>query len=157
MTPRERYGAEFFYQPFTVRKADGSEFQCHDIGVCITPKHDAESTLEYAWEVLRELTRWACEEFKDRPTTETYRIVVAWSKSVREHQGHIVKLRLDLAKVREVAGCATPTNVRRVLALAGRHSQLAEGCICTKGLTIATPPPISLAHTVALTRLMQSA
>jgi hypothetical protein len=108
MTPREKYGAEFLCQPFAVRKADGSEFQCHDICVCITPKHDAPTTLEYAWEVLRELAEWACDEFKDHPTSETYRIVVAWSKSVREHQGHIVKVWSDLATVREVAKCATP-------------------------------------------------
>jgi hypothetical protein len=108
MTPREKYGAEFFCQPFKFRKADGSELQCHDIGVCITPKQDAQSTLVYAWEVLRELATWVCDEFKDHPATETYRIVVAWSKSVREHQGHIVKIWLDLEKVREVARCATP-------------------------------------------------
>ena len=108
MTPREKYGAEFFYQPFMFRMADGIGFQCHDIGVCIAPRHDAQSTLEYAWAVLRELAEWACKEFKDHPTDETYRIVIAWSKSVRMHQGHIVKIWLDLAKVREVTGFVTP-------------------------------------------------
>ena len=108
MTPPEKYGTEFFCQPFTFRKADGSEIHCHDIGVCITPRRDAQSTLQYAWDVLRALGAWACAEFADRPSGETYRIVVAWSKSVREHQGHIVKIWCDLARVREVAGCATP-------------------------------------------------
>jgi len=108
MTPKEKYGAEFFCEPFTFRKADGSAFQCHDIGVCITPKLDAATTLEYAWGVLRELAEWACEEFKDHPEGETYRIVVAWSKRVRKHQGHIVKIWCNLATVREVAGYATP-------------------------------------------------
>jgi hypothetical protein len=108
MTPREKYGAEFFCQSFTFRKADGSQSRCHDIGVCISPKQDAQSTLEYAWAVLRELAEWVCEEFKDHPTSETYRIVVAWSKSVRENQGHIVKIWNDLAGVREVTGCSTP-------------------------------------------------
>jgi hypothetical protein len=108
MTPREKHGDEFFCQPFTFKKADGGEFSCFDIGVCITPRQDAASTLEYAWGVLRELADWACDEFKDRPTSETYRIVVAWSKRVREHQGHIIKIWCNLAKVREVAGCITP-------------------------------------------------
>jgi hypothetical protein len=108
MNPREKYGAEFLYKPFTFKKADGTEFQCHDIWVCINPKRDAASTLEYAWRVLRDLAEWACEEFKDRSATETFRIGVAWSKNVREHQGHIVKIWCDLARVREVAGCATP-------------------------------------------------
>ncbi|MDR3458764.1 MAG: hypothetical protein P4N60_15045 [Verrucomicrobiae bacterium] len=108
MKPSEKYGNEFFYHPFTVKKADGREFQCHDIGVCITPKQDAAITLNYAWGVLRELATWTCDEFKDRPTTETYRIVIAWSKKARENQGHIVKIWSDLAKVREVAGCITP-------------------------------------------------
>lgn len=108
MTPREKYGAEFFYRPFTFRKVDGREFQCHDIVVCITPKQDPATTLEYAWEVLRELALWACDEFKDHPASETYRIIVGWSKSVREHQGQIFKIWFDLARVREVAECATP-------------------------------------------------
>jgi hypothetical protein len=108
MTPREKYGTQFFYQSITTRQADGREFHCHDIYVCITPKHDAPTTLEYAWRVLRELAEWACEEFKGHPTSETYRITIAWSKSVLENQGHIVKIWNDLAGVREVAECATP-------------------------------------------------
>ena len=39
---------------------------------------------------------------------ETYRIVVAWSKSVRENQGQIVKIWCNLADVRVVAGFRTP-------------------------------------------------
>jgi len=108
MKPREKYGAEFFCQPFAFKKPDGSNLQCHDIGVCIAPRRDAATTLEYAWGVLRELAEWTCEEFQGHPTSETYRIVVAWSKSVREYQGHIVKIWCDLAGVREVAQCATP-------------------------------------------------
>jgi hypothetical protein len=108
MNPHEKYGTEFFCEPFTFRKPDGSKLQCHDICVCIAPKYDVASTLDYAWAVLRELAAWTCEEFKDHPPTETYRIVVAWSKSVREHQGHIVKIWNDLEGVREVAGCVTP-------------------------------------------------
>lgn len=108
MNPRDKYGDGFFHKPFTFRKADDSEFLCHDIGVCIIPKRDAQSTLEYAWSVLRELAEWACQEFQNNPPTESYRIVIAWNKSVREHQGHIVKIWCDLVRVREVAGCATP-------------------------------------------------
>jgi len=107
MNPRKKYGDEFHGKP-TFRKADGGSLYCHDIGVCITPKGDAGSTLVYAWEVLRELAVWACEEFKGRPANETYRIVVAWSKSVRENQGHIVKIWCNLADVRVVAGFRTP-------------------------------------------------
>jgi hypothetical protein len=107
--PREKYGSEFYYGSLVARKADGSKFPlCHDICVCITPKHDAVSTLDYAWGVLREVAEWAIEEFKERPACESYRIVVAWSKSVREQQGHIVKIWNNLAGVREIAGFATP-------------------------------------------------
>src|ERR1051325_1200818 len=98
MTPREKHGAEFHCRPLILKNADGSELQCHDIGVCITPKHDAATTLEYAWGVLRDWSECACEEFKDHPTSATYRIVVAWKRSVREHQGHIVKIWCDLAR-----------------------------------------------------------
>ena len=70
MNPSEKYGAEFYCKPLTFRKADGSEFHFHDIGVCITPKRDAASTLDYAWGVLRELAEWVCEEFKDRRCLE---------------------------------------------------------------------------------------
>lgn len=108
MTPREKYGSEFLCHPLTLRKADGSSVNFHEIIVCITPRGDVQSTLKYAWEVLRELAVWACEEFADRPKSETYRIVVGWSKSVREHQGHIVKIWRDLADVREIAGFTTP-------------------------------------------------
>ena len=41
-------------------------------GVCITPKHDAASTLNYAWGVLRELAEWVCDEFKDHPMRKDY-------------------------------------------------------------------------------------
>lgn len=107
MTPREKYGDEFLCRPFTVRKADGTTIHAHDVCVCISPKHDAASTLVYAWEVLRELAQWVSLEFANRPPSETYRVVVAWSRSVRELQGHIVKIWCDLAQVQEVAACAT--------------------------------------------------
>ena len=103
----EKYGDEFFCKP-TFRKADGSSLYCHDIGVSITPKGDPASTLVYAWDVLRELAVWACEEFKDRPSNETYRIVVAWSKRERENQGHIVKIWCNLADIKVVSGLGTP-------------------------------------------------
>lgn len=108
MNPREKYGEEFFYRFSTFRKSDNTEVRYHDIVVCISPKSDAESTLAFAWAVLRELAEWAGEEFRSRPSDETYRIIVAWSRSVREGQGHIIKIWNDLAGVREIAGFTTP-------------------------------------------------
>ena len=108
MTPQEKYGAEFYCERRLFPKADGSKHPYYDILVCITPKHDAASTLDYAWGVMRELAEWTCEEFKEEPKNVTYRITVAWSKDVRKGQGHIVKVWNDLAGVREVAQCATP-------------------------------------------------
>jgi len=108
MSPKEKYGTEFFQEAHVLKKADGSEHPFHDIGVCITPRDDEASTLAYAWEIMRELARWTCDHFKGRPASESYRIVVAWSRSVRPGQGHIVKVWLDLAGVREVAAMATP-------------------------------------------------
>lgn len=106
MTPREKYGDDFICQHFTLKKADGRFIHAHDIVVCIAPKHDAASTLVYAWEVFRELAQWVCTEFASCPSSETYRVIVAWSRSVRERQGHIVKIWCDLAGVREAASFA---------------------------------------------------
>jgi hypothetical protein len=108
MYAREKYGEEFSYQLLSFKKADGSELPFHEIGVCSKPKLDEAATLTYAWAVMRELTWWACEEFRERPKGESYRIVVAWSKSVRPAQGHIVKIWLDLAGVREVSAFTSP-------------------------------------------------
>ena len=107
MNPREKYGEEFLCEPFTVRKADGSEHHSYDVVVCIRPKEDEASTLAYAWDVLREVAGWACEQFRARPKEEAYRIVVAWSRHVRPLQGHILKIWLDRASVCEVAGLDT--------------------------------------------------
>ncbi|HEY1111794.1 MAG TPA: hypothetical protein VGE76_24275 [Opitutaceae bacterium] len=108
MTPYERYGDEFFCQPFTMRKADGTENRCYDIGVCIRPLSDEASTLAYGWEVMRELARWTCEEFHGRPQSEFYRLVIAWSRTVRPQQGHIFKVWLDLVRLSEVASFRSP-------------------------------------------------
>jgi hypothetical protein len=104
----KKYGSEFFYAMRTLSKADGSAHPFHDVGVCIKPKTDAASTLADAWNTLRELAQWVCEEFKDNPQNETYRIVVAWSKSVRPRQGHILKVWVDLAGVREIVAMSSP-------------------------------------------------
>jgi hypothetical protein len=108
MNPHEKYGSEFSCRPFRIRRADGHEAQCHDVSVCITPKNDASTTLVHAWGILRELANWVLDEFKNHPGDETFRIVVAWSKTVRDQQGHIVKVWGNLDQVREIAKCETP-------------------------------------------------
>lgn len=108
MKPSGKYVTEFFYAAHSLRKADGTTQPFHDVAVCIKPQGDEASTLAYAWEIVRELASWVSEEFKDRPPNETYRIVVAWSKSVRPLQGHIVKVWLDLAGIREVVAMTSP-------------------------------------------------
>ena len=108
MSPKEKYGDEFFYDAHVLKKADGSEHPFHDIGVCIVPRDDEASTLAYAWDVMRELADWTVDHFADRPSRETYRIVVAWNKRVRPSQEHIVKVWLDLAGLREVSAMRTP-------------------------------------------------
>jgi hypothetical protein len=108
MNPREKYGTDFYYKWLTFKRADGVEVQFHEIALCIEPKKDAVTTLAYAWEALRELATWACDEFKDRPQNETYRIVVGWSERVRHLQGQIFKVWVDGAGVREVATMKGP-------------------------------------------------
>lgn len=108
MSPKEKYGDEFFYDAHVLKMADRSEHPFHDIGVCIVPRDDEASTLAYAWSVMRELADWTVSHFADRPSHETYRIVVAWSKRVRADQGHIVKVWLDLGGLREVSVMRTP-------------------------------------------------
>ena len=108
MNPREKYCEEFYCAPFTVRKADGTENRCYDVLVCIRPQEDEASTLAYGWEIMRELARWSCEEFRDRPQDESYRVVVAWSRKVRPQQGHIFKVWLDRSHLSEVVGFRTP-------------------------------------------------
>lgn len=108
MSPSEKYGEEFFCQPFTVRKADGTTNHCYDVGVCIRPQEDEASTLYFGWEVMRELAGWVCGEFKSHPEDESYRIVVAWSRMVRPLQGHIFKVWLNRGHLTEVADFRTP-------------------------------------------------
>jgi hypothetical protein len=108
MNPCEKYGSEFLCRPFTFRHADGRHVHCQDVAVCIVPKNDPSTTLTYAWEVFRELATWVLEELKDRHADETFRIIIAWSKTVREHQGHIIKVWGNLDRIREIATCVTP-------------------------------------------------
>jgi hypothetical protein len=108
MDPHEKYGSEFLCRPFGFRYADGHEMQCHDVVVCITPKTDASTTLVHAWGILRELANWVLEEFKNHPADETFRIIIAWSKTVRDQQGHIFKVWGNLDQLREIANCETP-------------------------------------------------
>ena len=55
MSPKEKYGDEFFYEAHVLKKADGSEHPIHDIGVCIVPRDDEASSLacdgERGWAV----------------------------------------------------------------------------------------------------------
>jgi hypothetical protein len=107
INPRDKWGDEFLCRPFTLKKANGDEFHCYDICVCITPQQDAASTLAYAWEVFQELAAWVCEEYKNHPMGKSYRVVIAWSKTVRKNQGHIIKIWCDLAGVHEATKCIT--------------------------------------------------
>lgn len=107
MSPKEKYGDEFFYEARVFKKADGSEHPYHEIGVCIVPRDDEVSTLAYSWDLMRELADWAATHFANRPSNESYRIVVAWSRRVRDGQGHIVKVWLDIAGLREVSAMRT--------------------------------------------------
>lgn len=105
---RELWGEEFISAPFTITHQGGLLQHGHDVVACIRPHGDAASTLTYAWAVMRELARWTCEEFKERPREETYRVVVAWSRQVRPLQGHILKVWLNRKELAEVAGFLDP-------------------------------------------------
>ena len=105
MTPAEKHGSEFWCRPFTVTKADGRKFSCHDVGVCIGPKQDKKSTLEFAWGVFRELAEWVCDKFASAPAGESFRIIIAWNRSVRPHQGHIFKIWAELENIRLASEC----------------------------------------------------
>jgi hypothetical protein len=107
MTPSEKYGSEFWCFPFTATKADGRKFNCHDVGASIVPKQDKDSTLEFAWNVFRELAGWVCEEFATAPGDEEFRIIIAWSRLVRPGQGHIFKVWANLENIRLAGECQT--------------------------------------------------
>jgi hypothetical protein len=92
MSPQEKYGEEFFYRPFILKKSNGQTHQCHDVAVCIKPKEDQDSTLAYGWTVLRDLARWVADSFPTVSNEEGFRIIIAWSREVRPMQGHIFKV-----------------------------------------------------------------
>lgn len=62
----------------------------YDVGTCITPKQTEEETLKYAWYIVRELAGWIDTQ-KPR-VSDNFRIIVGWSKKVRDHQGQIFKI-----------------------------------------------------------------
>jgi hypothetical protein len=107
VTPQEKYGAEFYCQPFTITKADGRKFNCHDVVVCISPMEDKESTLAFGWSVLRELAQWVCSAFETTPIEEEFRIIIAWSRNVRPQQGHIFKVFADRKHLKLASDCET--------------------------------------------------
>jgi hypothetical protein len=86
------YGDDFYCQSFTVRLKDGGVSEAYDVLLCIQPQGSAEATLDYAWQAFRQLSAWVCMWAESHPAHFTYRVVIAWSKSVRAKQGHIFKV-----------------------------------------------------------------
>lgn len=107
MTPREKYGAEFYYKPMISKRADGREFHWHEVSVCISQAKDKESTLMFGWAVVRELAQWISDSLPTVLDEENFRITVAWSRSVRQQQGHIFKIIGKKEHVRKIVDCTT--------------------------------------------------
>jgi len=107
MTPSEKYGADFIFDRLSIPQADGSRLSAHQACVCIAPKDDEASTLEYAWQIVRELAGWLTEAFAGLPEGERFQVIVGWSRAVRENQGQIFKIWGFRHRMIEIA--ATPT------------------------------------------------
>jgi len=105
MTPPEKYGDEFCYDRLVIRQADGRTIICHQACVCIKPSQDKEATLAFAWQVARDLAHWLITTYDAVPDDERFQIIVAWSKSVRKHQGHIFKIWGFKESMRIIASC----------------------------------------------------
>jgi hypothetical protein len=107
MTPSEKYGADFIFDRLSIPQSDGSRLSAHQACVCIAPKEDEASTLEYAWQIVRELAKWLTETFVGLPEGERFQVIVGWSQAVRRHQGQIFKIWGFRDRMVEIA--ATPT------------------------------------------------
>jgi hypothetical protein len=53
------------------------------------------------------LAQWISESLKTIPEEESFRLIIAWSLSVRKGQGHIFKIWDYKNHFREIAECAT--------------------------------------------------
>lgn len=105
MTIREKYNDDFLFHRFTVPHRDGHMVTCREACVCIGPKGDKERTLAFGWQVVREVAEWLIESFESVPDEESFRIILAWSRSVRLAQGHIFKIWGHKERIRRVAAC----------------------------------------------------
>lgn len=103
MTPSEKYGEEFVFHRFTVPHRDGHLITCREAAVCIVPKEDRESTLAFGWQIVREVAQWLIASFDTVRDDEAFRIILAWSRSVRPHQGHIFKVWGYKERIRTIA------------------------------------------------------
>ncbi len=101
------YGDDFYCQPFNVRLKDGRVSEAYDVLLCIQPHGSAEATLEFAWQTMRDLSTWVCKWAESHPAHLTYRVVIAWSKSVRSGQGHIFKVWANREEICKVAKYAS--------------------------------------------------
>jgi len=107
MNPREKFGEEFVFEHLSIPSAGGERLSCHQACVCITPKKNQEDTLAFAWDVLREVAAWLAGTLEQYSEEERFQLIVAWSKSVRPHQGHIFKVWGFKERIRMIAGCVS--------------------------------------------------
>lgn len=64
--------------------------------------------------IVRELAEWLIESFDAVPEEESFRIILAWSRSVRIQQGHIFKIWGHKEQIRMAAACATYQDFAKV-------------------------------------------
>ena len=107
ITPSEKYGADFSFDRLSIPQADGKRLSAHQACVCIAPKENEAATLEYAWQIVRELAKWLAETFVDLPEQERFQVIVGWSQAVRRHQGQIFKIWGFRHRMVEIATTAT--------------------------------------------------
>ena len=94
------YGSEFIYEELPLGKVDGSgDLLCLQAAVGIEPKSSKEETLSFAWDAVREQATWLLSQSDRFSIRLRYQIVVAWSRSVRNHRGQIFKILGDLERL----------------------------------------------------------
>ena len=85
------FGEDFHYQVHSTTKKDGDTLEWHDVCACIRPELTEEDSLCAAWNLVREIAEWLSVEAPSSKI-ENFRIIVGWSKAVRELQGQIFKI-----------------------------------------------------------------
>ena len=107
MTPSKKYGDEFRFSQHMLGTHEGLNITGYRACVCIQPAGDKQATLIFAWQVARQLAEWLAEEFATAPKYDRFQIIVAWSKRVRPHQGHVIKVWGHQAEMRQLAASET--------------------------------------------------